>query len=218
MRRHDWLWGFALFVLLLAVVVMSLFFWQQSRLDLDLTAVPITPAVVLGGEQTAVGETALTAFGRAQNRALAWQSDAVLLSASATWPIISQLDMLLEGREQWEFIFYSPSQQSGLTASVVDGEVRTGEPYPVPTLSQPLNSVGWRINSQAAVQLFLANGGNQFFQTEPYVGFFMALSTTESNGRMEWLIAAVSHQTSKSMTMRLDATTGDILDIQIGAP
>ena len=220
MRRLDWLLGLALFVVLVVVGTLAFFFWQQSRLDLDLTALPVTPvaAAPVGGAQTAVGETALTAFGRAQQQALGWQNDAQLLTANATWPIINRLDMLLEGREQWEFMFYSPSQQSGIIVAVVEGVVTASEPYPISQPLQPLGVVGWRINSETAVQIFLANGGQQFFTSEPFVSFFMSLSTTNDNGRIEWLVAAVSQQTSKSITMRLDATSGDILDIYTGAP
>ncbi|MDA0242654.1 MAG: hypothetical protein OT477_04510 [Chloroflexi bacterium] len=216
MRRVDWFIGLGLFLLLLAVAIMAFFFWQQSRLDLTLTPVANVPlGVADGGNNTAVGETALTAFGRAQNRALTWQSDAALVSASATWPIISNLEVLLEGRENWTLTFYSPSQQAAVSISVVNETAAMGAPYAVPNPVQPLGPEGLRINSDTAVQTFLNNGGTQFFQTEAYTTFFMHLNAVNANGRLEWTMAAVSQQTGKSLTMILDATTGDILDIQI---
>lgn len=216
MRRVDWFIGLGLFLVLLAVAIMALFFWQQSRLDLALTPVANVPLVAAsGGSYTAVGETALTAFGRAQNRALTWQSDAVLVDASATWPIITKWEMLLEGRENWTFTFYSPSQQAAVSISVVNETAAMGAPYPARNPVQTLGTEGLRINSDTAVQTFLNSGGAQFLQTEAYTTFFMHLNTATANGRIEWTLAAVSQQTGKSFTMTLDATTGDILDIQI---
>lgn len=216
MRRLDWLIAFGLFLVLLTAVILGIFFWQQSRLNLELTPVPNVP-LVANSSAVATGETALLAFGRSQNRALAWQADAVLIAGEATWPFVDTMDILLQGREDWNFTFYSAAQQAAVGATVVDKNPSLGDPYPVADVLQPLGIEGWQVDSDAAVRIFLANGGTQFFQSESYVTFFMQLSmVANNNGRIEWLLAAVSQQTGHSLTLRIDATSGEILEVQQG--
>lgn len=214
MSRTDWILGFALIIILAAVTFLGIFFWQQSQLVLpEVEAVDIDESENLVDPNRISGKTAIVAYGLAQNRVInGWQEDATLISAQATWPPNLTIGVLLAGSETWSFTFYSPSAGQAVNVSVTEAQATLGQPYEVSNPLQPLNPSGWKINSNEAVDIFMINGGNDFFTAEQDILLTMQLTTVADSGRLEWLIAAVSDRTGQGLTINIDATSGEVLD------
>jgi hypothetical protein len=219
MNRLEWILGIVLVVLLLVVAVLSLTFWFRN----DRTAVPqpaSNSATIIAQRADDIaptpqydGRSAIVAYAAAQNTAQEWQSDAQLLTAQATWPQGSTAEQLLKGEESWGFTFYSPAAERIAVFSVVEdtaAKVSEGDHQQ----TDPLLSVsGWNLDSQDAIEIFMAEGGNTFLAEQGVSTMTMALmaSDAEVNGRLEWQISLFSLQSGQAFTMRLDATSGEVL-------
>lgn len=217
MSRLDWLLGVSVFVVLLIVAVIGLFFWQQSQLDLAVTPVAGAGGVVAATRapfEPSEGQPALLSFGRAHSKALAWDGEASLITASATWPQVNSADDVRGGQASWNFVFYSPVNDTAVSTTVVDKQVSVGDPYPTYQTLNPLQISGWQIDSDDAINLFLVNGGEAFLRDQIDVSLTSQLSTITGNGRMEWLISAFANRNGETFTIRIDASTGDILEVR----
>lgn len=210
MRRIDWALGCLLVVILLVMVGGGILYWQQTRLNEALTSV--SAAGQPETELATTGTTALLAYGKALGKAQAWQADAKLVAASATWPLATTLAQIESGRENWLFTFYSPASGLAATISVVDGTAAVSESHLVEQPLTLLDASGWKLDTNEAIAVFNVNGGADFFQNQQDITFSMQLST--AGERMEWLIAAVSGSSGHSLTLWVDATSGEVLDIQ----
>lgn len=216
MKRTDWILGIGLAILLLAILAFGLLFWQQSRLDLALTPIaPVGTAVPINNSSI-TGETSLIALARAQQIAENWQTGAQLVNASASWPLNAQPNQLQDGIAEWSFTFYDATTNTVADISVVSGKASLSRTYTPRGELRPLRTGGWQVNSDKAIAIFMENGGSAFYEREGQIVLFARLSTVETSGRMEWLIAAVSEITNNSLTMWIDATSGEILDSQDG--
>ena len=219
MNRLEWILGIVLVVLLLVVAVLSLTFWFRN----DRTAVSgpaANSATIIAQRADDIaptpaydGRSAIVAYATAQNTAVAWQPDAQLLNAQATWPQGATAEKLLEGEESWGFTFYSPSAQRIAVFSVVEDEaslVSEGEHRQTEPL---LSASGWNLDSRDAIETFMSGGGRTFLADRGVSTMTMALlaSDTEGNGRLEWQISLFSLQNGQAFTMRLDATSGEVL-------
>ena len=221
MNRLEWILGIVLVVLLLIVGVLSLTFWFRN----DRTAVPApnsasNSATIIAQRADDIaptpeyqGQSAIVAYAAAQSTAVEWQADAQLMNAQATWPQGATAEQLLKGEESWGFTFYSPSAQRIAVFSVVEDEaalVSEGEHEQTEAL---LSASGWNLDSYEAIETFLAEGGRTFLAEQGVSTMTMALlaSDTEGNGRLEWQVSLFSLQSGQAFTMRLDATSGEIL-------
>jgi hypothetical protein len=219
MNRLEWILGIVLVVLLLVVAVVSLTFWFRN----DRTAVPApasNSATIIAQRADDIaptpeydGRSAIVAYAAAQNTAQEWQSDAQLLTAQATWPQGSNAQQLLKGEESWGFTFYSPAAQRLAVFSVVEDtavKVSEGDHQQTDPL---LSASGWNLDSQDAIEIFLAEGGNTFLTEQGVSTMTMALMANdgEGNGRLAWQISLFSLQSGQAFTIRLDATSGEVL-------
>lgn len=214
MSRLDWLLGLAVFVVLVVVAVVGLFFWQQSRLDLAVTpmAVDGIPAEGIVASDVPEGQPALISFGRAHGRALTWQQDASLLTASATWPIVNSPADLQDGRANWNFVFYSPTQNTAVSSTVIGEQVSTSDPYPIFEQLAPLQISGWQVDSDEALVIFLQSGGERFLGNQTDVTLTTQLSTIADGQRMHWLVSAFANRNGETLTLVIDATSGEVLE------
>ncbi|MCA9919261.1 MAG: hypothetical protein KC445_14980 [Anaerolineales bacterium] len=220
MNRLEWILGIILVVLLLVVAALSLTFWFRN----DRTAVSApsssNSATIIAQRADDIaptseydGRSAIIAYAAALKTAESWQADAQILTAQATWPQGATAQELREGETSWGFTFYAPSAQKIAVFSVVEDTavlVSQGEHQQTEPL---LSASGWNLDSDEAVETFLAGGGNRFLADNGVSTLTMSLlaSDVEENGRLEWQIALFSHQTGQAFTMRLDATSGEIL-------
>jgi hypothetical protein len=221
MNRLEWILGILLVVLLLAVVVLSFVFWFQPQART--AAGPPNSATVIAARADDIaptsvfeGQTAKIAFATAQRRAQEWQSDAMLLSATATWPQGARQEELLTGETTWGFTFYAPSTGATATISVVEDKAQLVSQGTHQPASPPLDAGGWKLDSKEAIQSLLDEGGAGFISNEGVTILTMTLSTDNQyqNNRVEWLLALIAPQSGHTLTMRLDANSGEILEFE----
>ncbi|MEZ4589965.1 MAG: hypothetical protein R3D55_02285 [Chloroflexota bacterium] len=219
MNRLEWILGIILVVLLLVVGALSLTFWFRN----DRTAV--SPPVANSATTIAQraddiaptpaydGRSAITAYAQARNAAINWQPDAQIVTAQATWPQGATAEQIRQGQESWGFTFYSPAAQKIGVFSVVEDEAQFVSEGDHEAAEPLLSASGWNLDSDEAIGTFLAGGGGRFLNEGGVATLTMALlaNDVEGNGRLEWQISLFSLQTGNAFTMRLDATSGEIL-------
>ncbi|WP_420642331.1 hypothetical protein [Candidatus Leptofilum sp.] len=219
MNRLEWILGIILVVLLLVVGALSLTFWfRNDRTAVSPPAANSATTIAQRADDIAPtpdyeGRSAVIAYAVAQNKATAWQTDAQLLSAQATWPQGASAQALLQGEESWGFTFYSPAAQKIAVFSVVEDDASLVAEGDHQQTDPVLSTSGWNLDSRDAIQIFINKGGQAFLAEQGVSAMTMSLlaSDTEENGRLEWLISLFSLQTGQSLTMRLDATSGELL-------
>lgn len=219
MSRLEWILGLVLLLLLVAVVALSASLWLTpdgavTRQDADELALAAAYAEEIAPTRTTAVETAKNAYLLANRAAQGWQGDARLLNATATWPQGMAAPDLAFGREAWGFIFYSPTTQTTAVVSVSNGAA-TISPRETRRQLQPLDITSWRLDSNDAAELFLANGGEMFIEREGVTVYSMTLSLNDPhlNGRIEWLLSLLEPQNGRSFSVRIDATSGEVLEI-----
>jgi hypothetical protein len=210
MRRAEWILGILLVVLLVAVVVLSLIFWFQPEGTAN-TAVTNNTAVI---EPTSIYKeyTAMTAFALSEREAKAWQSDAQLLNATATWTQGADRNDLSSGNQTWNFTYYSASQAAISTLTVLEDKPSFLSEKGVARTLSPATASGWRTDSSEAVRIFLADGGDAFLTNQGISTLIMTLTTDNANGRIEWFLSLFANESGNALTMRIDATSGEILE------
>lgn len=205
-------------VLLIVVAGLSLSFWFGNRE----VAAPVANSATIIAQRaddiapTSVfdGRTAIVAYARAQQVAIEWQPDAVLLNAQATWPQGSTVSDLRQGETTWGFTFYSAAAEKIAIVSVVEDTAVVVSEGPHKQEAPILSVTGWNLDSKDAIETFLSAGGNSFLENAGVSTLTMALyaDDQERNGRMEWQISLFSLQTNQALTVRLDATSGEVLE------
>lgn len=217
MSRLEWILGLILVLLLVVAAGLALSMWLRPQIaaqpdngdDLiaayadDVAELPETP-----------GQTAKSAFVLAQTAAQAWQPDAQMVSAFATWPQGAQTAYIEQGTANWGFTFHSPATQASAVVTIANGQpvLILGESRDAVSL---LQSSSWQLDSSDVITKFLAEGGKTFIDTEgvTILSLTFATNNPNDNGRLEWLISALATQTGHSYTMRVDAASGETLEI-----
>ncbi len=99
---------------------MGLLLWLRPGIG---TAPPLpTVDAPVAPTPSLARNTALLAFSSAEAEARAWQPDARLVQASATWTQGAGREDLLSGRASWDFTFISPSAGATAVFSVIEDE------------------------------------------------------------------------------------------------
>lgn len=221
MNRLEWILGIVLVLLLVVVAALSLIFWLRPQTNVNLAGPAANTGTVIARQAAVVaptsvftGETSLAAYGRAQAAAVAWQPDARLLNAQASWPQLANSQQLLDGKTTWGFTFYSPAAQEIAVVSVLADDARIVSRAPYQQTGALLNASGWKLDSQEAIALLLTGGGRQFFNESGVASLTMmlALDDREGDGRVQWQINLIAPQHGRGLKMRIDATNGEILE------
>lgn len=208
MSRLEWFLSGLLIILLLVVAGIAILFWLRPE-----TPTSTTESVAIAPTSLFIGQTAHVAHAVARPLAVEWQADAQLHKASATWPQGTEFSELRQGEATWSLTFYSASTQSIIVISVTDGvatQVATN------TIENPLtvqDVSSWKINSNEANQKLLDQGGTLFINQYGVTTLTVALTMGNESGRIEWLLSLFAPATGESFTIRLDANSGDVLEI-----
>lgn len=218
LSRVEWVLGILLVVLLGVVMVLALLIWfQPGPVN---TAVPQNSATTIAMHADDIaptpetpGQTARVAYASAQQAARNWQTDAILLNASAAWPQGADELLLSNGQSEWRYTFFS--KQAGEAAFIT---VNENQPQLLSTsrytqAETPVATTAWNIDSIDAVQIFMNAGGREFMRQEGVTLFnmFLTADNVSGNGRIEWNVSLVSPQSSKALELQIDATNGDII-------
>ena len=222
MSRTEWILGIVLAALLIVVAYFAITFWLNPSEDDPVAAATemasTRPAELVPVPTSAfVEETALFAFGIAQQQVFSWSNDAVLLSVKATFPYGSALENINDGRSSWTVTFYSPAKGAAQTVSVVSGAVNVVGERSMEAKPEPAGIGGWRLDSDEILTIFLQQGGEEFLEQNNVSTLTMALTTDNPTGRVEWLVSLFGDQTNRSLTLRMDAGSGEIFE-RIAAP
>ena len=209
MRRVDWLIAAILALVLLFVFGAAFLFWvQPQRVDLGGQAAE-NDGVYAAADVP--GMTANTAFQIALDRARAWQSDAVMVSAVATTEQFNSPYDLYAGNGQWSFQFYSPGVASVSTVNVTNGTATLLGSKQVESNPSFIDQNTWLIDSNRAMSIAMEGGGTLFYDQHSQLAAIMQLSANVENGRMEWLTVLVNQADGRTFQMRIDAMTGEII-------
>jgi hypothetical protein len=215
MSRKEWISGALLGVLLVAGVISLLVAYLPA---------PAAPGnfppgafnragTPVGPTPSFAGQTAKVAYAAAQNVALGWQNDATLLSATATWSQGAGRSELLPGENSWVFTFYAAGSGQTAVISVVAGQATLVRESQAAPPAVPLQATGWKIDSAAAVQSIMAAGGETFLKENPVSTLVATLSTNGGDGRIEWFLSLFGNHSGRSLTILLDATSGELLEV-----
>ncbi|MCP4428811.1 MAG: hypothetical protein GY803_30365 [Chloroflexi bacterium] len=211
MSRAEWILGGMLVVLLVVVAALAIMLWVQPA-----ESVPGEPSqrpAVVAPTPSYLGQTAFSASTAALREAQTWQADAALLKATATWPQGASIEMISEGASAWNFTYYSPGRQTSAIITVVDGQTSFLRENTVDDALSPLPATSWRVDSSTAVQTMLDKGGARFLRRERISTLVMNLTTINASNRVEWFVSLIGEQTGNSFTIRLDAATGEVIEI-----
>ena len=224
-NRIEWLLGILLIILLIVVVVLSILFWfspdspdaQQGNGGSPQNSATIVAqsAAEVGPTPVYMGQTAKLAYVTAERLAKSWQADAKLLNATATWSQGATLSSLQSGETTWAYTFYSPAMKRATTISVLDSQAsfigETNSP-----IDYTLNDVtSWQLDSHEVIQLLLDQGGYNFINQEGITILTMALMMDDGtpSSQMEWLASLIGTESGNFLDLRVNATTGEILEI-----
>jgi hypothetical protein len=215
MSRREWIVGALLALILVGGGLALLAAFGESAAPDRLPPGAVNRAgVSVGPAPSFAGQTAMVAYAAARNAALAWQPDAGLTSATATWRQGAQRQELLPGQNSWAFTFYAPTAGRTAVIAVVDGQARLVSEGPGSLAAAPLEATGWRVDSPAAVAALMAAGGDAFLGDNPVSTLVATLSLGGNHGRIEWFISLFGNHSDQSLSILLDATTGELLEIQ----
>ncbi len=218
MSRLEWALGIILVLLLIVVIGLSVMFWfqpkplQPSPVDTAATAVA-QRAQQIAPTSVYEGRTAKISYAAALETAVAWQADAQLSAVNATWPQGSDRQTLLAGETTWNYIFFSPSQGANATIAVTEDTAALVSSAAAAGALIP-DVTAWELDSKDAMALFLEAGGDEFLETEGISTLTMILNSNEENGRLEWLILLFAPANGRALTVKIDATSGQIIASQ----
>lgn len=216
MSRLEWILTGVLGLLLVVVLVMGLLLWLRPGIG---TAPPLpTVDAPVAATPSLVRNTALLAFSSAQAEAQAWQPDAQLVQASATWTQGAGREDLLSGRATWDFTFISPSADATAVFSVIEDEPQLIAENDLQRDVAVQDVSGWRLDSPDAIARVMEEGGEAFLRGAGTTTMKASLDTARHPDKIEWFISLISKYSGNSFTARIDATSGDVLAIETSSP
>lgn len=222
MNRLEWILGIILVVLLISVAVLSLLFWfGPNNSNVDGPSANLATTIAQRADDIEPtpdydGRTAKIAYAAAQNEAIRWQGDAQLLNATATFSQGASPEQLIDGETAWSFTFYSPATSQVALISVVEDTAKLVSTNTHNQQNPVLDATSWNIDSGDAIQQLLHEGGRAFIESgaNPTLTMVLYADDQEGNGRLEWEAALVSLLTGNAVIIRMDATSGELLNVQ----
>jgi hypothetical protein len=191
MSRLEWILGGVLAVLLIALAIILGYFWLRPDGKVNN---PITAPV-----------TARESFTVAEAAARQWAADALLVNTRTTWPPESSLR---PDEANWDFVFYSPRQTAVALIVVREGQASVlstnaaSQSYTAGDLEQ------WQVDSPAALETVLANGGRGFREDGPETSVLLTFNAAE----MAWVATLINTATRQTLIIRVDASNGQVME------
>ena len=155
------------------------------------------------------GFTAKEAYPTAQEAAQAWQGDAQLASANASWRDLKP-EELLEEEVSWGFTFFSPAARSMRIFSVTPQGAQGVESIDA-TPNTRVADVGlWEVDSPQVLTLFLDHGGREFLVQNPGATVSLRLGPAEGSEPLVWLAFGISSANRSTLTVQVDPSSGEV--------
>ena len=153
--------------------------------------------------------TAKEAYPTAQDAARAWQGDAQLVSANASWRDLKP-EELLEEEVSWGFTFFSPAARSIRIFSVTPEGAQGVESIDA-TPNTRVADVGlWQVDSPQVLTLFLDHGGRDFLAQNPGATVSLRLGPAEGSELLMWLAFGISSANRSTLTVQVDPSSGEV--------
>jgi len=155
------------------------------------------------------GFTAKEAYPTAQEAAQAWQGDAQLVSANASWRDLKP-EELLEEEVSWGFTFFSPAARSIRIFSVTPQGTQGVESIEA-TPNTRVADVGlWQVDSPQVLTLFLDHHGRDFLAQHPDATVSLRLGPAEGSEPLLWLAFGISSANRSTLTVQVDPSSGEV--------
>jgi hypothetical protein len=192
------------------------------KLKLSLAVLGVAVVVVYGtlailliggpGRDTSseAGITAKATYPTALEAARAWQDDAQLVSATASWRDLTA-DQLLERRASWGFTFFSPQTRQMRIISVSKEGTEEVESISVPPTIRTADVESWQIDSPDVLRLFLDGGGRDFMAQYPDGTVSLRLGPQEGGDRLVWMAFGIYSPDRATIALQVDAATGEVI-------
>lgn len=195
MSRLEWIIGGLFGLVLVAILALGLILLQPEPAS--------SPNI---GDPIITVQTAQSSYRDAAEAAAAWADDALLLSASASWPAGSAFAPI---EANWSFVFYSASRQATALFPVIGVQAAFLGARDAGTAYQPADISQWQIDSPEAVTELLKRGGQEFIENRGPAGLNLTLS---SDGRFTWKASLIAAESGHTFTILLDANSGELLE------
>jgi hypothetical protein len=155
------------------------------------------------------GFTAQEALPSAQEAARAWQEDAQLMSANASWRGLPP-DELLEAEVSWAFAFFSPGARSLRVFQVTPEGAEEAETMDANPNAKVVDAGSWQVDSGDVLSTFLQQGGRDFLHENPEATVSLRLGSTEDGDSSVWLAMGISSADKKTIVVQVDPVTGAV--------
>ncbi len=210
MKRRDWIILLAAWLVAAVALVVGLLLLLPRPGTVLSIPTSLPPTVVPTFTVEYVQVTARRLYPLAEANAKAWQPDVEPAGVTASWP---QTAVNLVGNPvEWQFRFYSPSQNRLYFVSVTpDGRV-SGSPH-FRTESRPPATFSvddWQVDSVQALARWLDSGGGQFLGQNPGVQVVAQLGLDPARRRLVWNVAGLDAAGEKYWVAVIDAGSGQV--------
>jgi hypothetical protein len=155
------------------------------------------------------GFTAKEAFPRALEAARAWQSDAQLVSANASWRGLRPEELMAE-EVSWSFAFFSPQARSVRIWSMTAQGAAAVETINASPKTRALESAAWEVDSPQVLTAFLNHGGSGFLEANPEATVSLRLGPSEDGESPIWLAFGISSSNRSTLTVQVDPVSGEV--------
>jgi len=155
------------------------------------------------------GFTAQEALPSAQEAARAWQEDAQLVSANASWRGLPA-DELLEEEASWAFAYFSPGARALRVLQVTPEGAEEAETMDANPNAKVVDADSWHVDSGEVLSTFLQQGGRDFLQENPEATVNLRLGSTEDGGSLVWLAMGISSADKRTIVVQVDPVTGAV--------
>jgi len=201
------LWGLGvLFIVILGTVgiLYTQATWTEAPMAMpkatNVASVATPPQVAYRLPETSY--TARNLYDQAEQAAKAWQPDAKLVSAAASWSFAG-LDGFSRPTD-WTFQFYSPATRRIYVTNVAETMVtrirETLSPYSLRTVDVEQ----WQVDSHQALNAWLNRGGGAFLKQHAVVDVSIRLAQAPEGVPM-WTVLGIDSSGQATQTERIDA-------------
>ncbi|HUW95265.1 MAG TPA: hypothetical protein VMW58_05720 [Anaerolineae bacterium] len=157
----------------------------------------------------AAGFTAKEALAGAQEAARAWQSDAQLVSANASWRGLPP-DELMTEEVSWAYTFFSPQAREVRIWSVTPQGATAADTIDASPNTRVLDFAAWEVDSPQVLTAFLDHGGSGFLEENPEATISLRLGPSEDGESPIWLAFGISSSNRSTLTVQVDPVSGEV--------
>jgi len=169
----------------------------------------VLAGVLRTGTSAKPGFTAKEAYPGALKAAQAWQGDAQLVSANASWRDL-KAEELLEEEVSWGFTFFSPQTRSIRIFAVTPAGAQGVESIDVTPRTRVVDVGLWQVDSPEVLAVFLDHGGRDFLTQHPGATVSLRLGPGEGDEPSVWLAFGISSANSNTFTVQIDPGSGEV--------